>query len=92
MLEIKAGENKFYVGKDSSDTDAEIHYVPAGSTRIIIDHTHVGDNLRGQGVGAMLVERAVEYARDENLMIVPLCPFAKREFSVHPEYGDVLAN
>lgn len=90
-MEIKAGENKFYIGDDAGDTDAEIHYVPTGATRIIVDHTHVGDQLRGQGVGEKLVEKVIEYARQEKLMIVPLCPFAKHQFEIHPEYEDVLA-
>lgn len=92
MIEIKAGENKFYVGEDAADTEAEVHYVPTGPKLIIIDHTHVGDHLRGQGVGALLVKKAVDYARENELKIVPLCPFAKREFSVHEEYHDVLAS
>lgn len=66
--------------------------IQTGSIRIIIDHTYVGDNLRGQGVRALLVEKAVDYAREKKLKVVPLCPFAKKEFAVHSEYKDVLAN
>ncbi|PSL40066.1 hypothetical protein B0H99_10679 [Planomicrobium soli] len=90
-MDIKKGENKFYIGNDAVETDAEVHYVPTGLTRIIVDHTHVADNLRGQGVGEALVKKVIEYAREEKLMIVPLCPFAKKQFQVHPEYQDVLA-
>lgn len=90
-MEIKIGENKFYIGEDAADTDAEVHYVPTGLTRIIVDHTHVSEKLRGQGIGEALVKKVIEYAREEKLMIVPLCPFAKKQFQVHPEYQDVLA-
>lgn len=90
-MEIKSGENKFYIGDDIKNTDAEVHYVPAGATRIIVDHTHVGEQLRGQGVGEQLVETVIGYTRENNLMIVPLCPFAKHQFEIHPEYADVLA-
>ncbi len=92
MMEIKVGENKFYVGENPVVTDAEVHYVPTSPTLIIIDHTHVSESLRGQGVGALLVKKTVEYARENNLKIVPVCPFAKKEFSEHSEYKDVLAN
>lgn len=90
-MEIKSAENKFYIGDDSKNTDAEVHYVPTGATRIIVDHTHVGEHLRGQGIGEKLVEKVINYARENNLMIVPLCPFAKYQFKIRPEYADVLA-
>lgn len=90
-MDIKRGENKFYIGEDIGNPDAEIHYVPTGATRIIVDHTHVSDNLRGQGVGERLVEKVIELAREKKLLIIPLCPFTKHQFEVHPEYADVLA-
>ncbi|MDN7245442.1 GNAT family N-acetyltransferase [Planococcus shenhongbingii] len=90
-MDIKRGENKFYIGEDAGHPDAEIHYVPTGATRIIVDHTHVSDELRGQKVGEKLVMKVIEFAREENLLVVPLCPFTKHQFEVHPEYADVLA-
>lgn len=90
-MEIKRGENKFYIGADAENPDAEVHFVPAGKERIIVDHTHVGDSLRGQGVGEKLVAAAVDYAREKNLLIVPLCPFTKNQFEKHAEYEDVWA-
>lgn len=90
-MDIKWGDDKFYIGDDAGNPDAEIHYVPTGATRIIVDHTHVSDKLRGQGIGERLVTKVIELAREENLLIVPLCPFTKHQFDVHPEYADVLA-
>ena len=68
----------------------EMTYVKAGDTRIIIDHTEVGDELRGQGAGKKLVLAAVEMAREKGIKILPLCPFAKAVFEKTPEIGDVL--
>jgi hypothetical protein len=65
-------------------------YSKAGDNMIIIDHTDVSDNLRGQGAGKQLVMKAVEYARSNNIKILPLCPFAKSVFDKTPEIGDVL--
>ena len=70
--------------------DAEMTYSRASASLIIIDHTGVPDALRGRGVGAVLVRRAVEDARREGFRILPLCPFAKSQFERHPEWRDVL--
>jgi uncharacterized protein len=69
---------------------AEMTYTVAGS-RVIIDHTQVDDALRGSGAGGKLVAAAVEWARAEKVMLMPLCPFARSVFDKTPAYADVLA-
>ncbi|ENQ3107062.1 hypothetical protein SAMN04488168_1257 [Bacillus sp. 491mf] len=90
MLEIKKDTNSFYVG-EPNNKEAEITYVPTGEEKIIVDHTFVSDNLRGQRVGEALVKRIVEFAREEGKVIIPLCPFAKSQIERNEEYHDVLA-
>lgn len=68
---------------------AEMTYSKAGTERIIIDHTEVSDELRGQGAGAQLVAAAVAYVRSAGIKILPLCPFAKAMLQKHPEWKDV---
>lgn len=70
---------------------AEMTYSRAGTSLVIIDHTGVPDELRGRRLGFHLVRRAVQDARNENVKIIPLCPFAATEFRRHPEYEDVLS-
>ena len=69
----------------------EMTYSVAGADKIIIDHTEVSPESKGQGVGKILLGRAVEYARDNQLKILPLCPFAKRMFEKDVDIRDVLA-
>jgi hypothetical protein len=69
---------------------AELTYTVAG-TRVILDHTHVDDSLRGTGTGAKLVAAAVDWARAANRKLLPLCPFARSVFERTPAYADVLA-
>jgi predicted GNAT family acetyltransferase len=70
---------------------AEMTYSKAGDKLIIIDHTEVSDALRGKGAGKQLVTAAVEYARKNQLKILPLCPFAKSVFDKTPQFEDVLS-
>lgn len=90
MHEIKQGENRFYIGETEEDRIAEIHFVPTGKTQLIVDHTEVSDQLKGTGMGKKLVERIVQYARDEDKKIVPLCPFAKAVIEKNEAWHDVL--
>ncbi|QHA93129.1 GNAT family N-acetyltransferase [Bacillus sp. N1-1] len=91
MKEIKKSENKFFVGENPDAPLAEIHWVHTGSKQMIVDHTYVSEELRGEGIGEALVERVVSYAREEGKKIIPLCPFTKSRINQHEEYQDVLA-
>jgi uncharacterized protein len=87
----KAGsKGMFFVDMDSHIL-AEMVYTMASPQKMIIEHTEVGDELRGKNVGYQLVHTAVEYARTHDIKIIPLCPFAKSVFDKKAEYGDVLA-
>ncbi len=79
----------FYIGTKDA-LQAEMTYSKAGDSLIIIDHTEVDESLRGTGAGKALVNSAVEYARANNLKIIPLCPFANAVFKKNPAYADVL--
>lgn len=70
--------------------EAEMTYSRVGNTQIIIDHTEVPDALRGRKVGERLVRQAIEDARRDKVVIIPLCPFAKAMIGRHPEWHDVL--
>lgn len=80
---------KFYIAVDGNEL-AEMTYVNTGPGNIIIDHTGVDDVLAGKGAGKQMVAAGVEWARKENIKIIPLCPFAKAIFEKIPAYADVL--
>jgi predicted GNAT family acetyltransferase len=63
----------------------------AGTSKFIIDHTGVEESFGGKGLGRQLVMKAVEYARNNALKILPLCPFAKKVFDKETGIGDVRA-
>jgi predicted GNAT family acetyltransferase len=67
----------------------ELYYRLAG-TRAIITHTEVAPPLRELGLGRLLVDAAAQWARMENLKLVPLCSYASRVLAESPQYSDVL--
>jgi predicted GNAT family acetyltransferase len=90
-IQHKAGDSKgsFFIEK-KGEIKAELTYSKAGDTGIIIDHTEVSDELRGKSVGKMLVEQAISFARENELKVIPLCPFAKSVIERDPALQDVL--
>lgn len=92
-MEIKQKDDgykgMFYIEQDGK-TVAEMTYVWSGTDRIIIDHTGVNDVLKGKGAGKQMLVKAVEFARNKKIKIIPLCSFAKSVFDKTPEFSDVL--
>jgi ribosomal protein S18 acetylase RimI-like enzyme len=54
-----------------------------GSTRMQIEAVRVSEKLRGQKIGEWMIERAVEYARGNNVGIIQLSTNKKRPRAKH---------
>lgn len=92
-MEIQQTNNEIkglFKAVDGNNIAGKITYTWAAD-RIIIDHTEVNSEYRGQDVGKKLVLAAVEYARKNHIKILPLCPFARSVFDKNPDLGDVRA-
>ena len=89
QLEINDRKGFFHIDINGK-TEAKMTFVFAGPDKIIIDHTEVNPGNNGKGFGKKMVAKAVEYAREKNIKIIPLCPFAKKVFDKTPEFRDVL--
>lgn len=87
-FESSDSKGAFYI-EGNGRRIAESTFSRAGINRIIIDHTEVDSTLKGLGVGLKLIEAAIAYARENDIKILPLCPFAKSVFDKNPGYSDV---
>ena len=90
-VQVKINDKKgsFFIEIEGKQ-EAEMTFVFAGEDKIIIDHTGVNPGNEGKGLGKQMVAQAVTYARENNIKIIPLCPFAKKVFYKTPEFRDVL--
>lgn len=87
----KEFENKgAFIAQSEGKKAGEMTYSKAGKSLIIIDHTEVDSAFGGQGVGKKMVLAAVDFAREKNIKILPLCPFAKAAFEKDASIQDVL--
>lgn len=89
-MEFKRADQKIEAFQEGRVV-GEITYSDTKGGKWIIDHTYVDPNHRNQQIGEQLVKAVVEWAREENVKLLPLCPFAKKEFEQTPDYADVSA-
>jgi uncharacterized protein len=69
---------------------AQLTFKFSGNKRIVIDHVLVDEAYNGKGYGKKMVAAAVEFAREKEIKISPLCPFARNVLERTVEYKDVL--
>ena len=88
-MEIKQNTEAFYIGDRFEEALAKLEFENT-DYGMILKHTEVSEELKGQGVGRALVKYVVEIARNEKFKLKLECEYTIREFEKHPEYQDVL--
>ena len=69
-----------------------IDYSITGPHKIIASHTEVNPDYKGQGLGDKILDAMANYARENDIKIIALCPFVKARFERYKEkYQDVMA-
>ena len=64
------------------------HYDGAGS--LVLDHTEVPAPLRHRGIATRLARTALEFARDHQEVVVPVCPFVVAYLQQHPDFNSLV--
>jgi len=57
---------------------------------IYLTHTRVPEELRGKGIGKMLVKDVLDDIESKKIKVVPLCGFAATFIRRYPEYKKLL--
>ncbi|MCJ8209515.1 N-acetyltransferase [Mucilaginibacter sp. RS28] len=80
----------FFIAEDSAHI-GEMYAAITEPKVITIYHTHVKEAYQGRHLGELLVENSVNYARKNQLRIVPSCSYAQGVFARRKDFNDVLA-
>ena len=56
----------------------------------VYPHTKVDPRFEGRGIGALLVETALDDARTRGLEVDPVCPFIAAFIEQTPDYQDLV--
>lgn len=84
------GSKGSFAISEENKTIAAMTYSKAGDDKIIIDHTEVSEDYKGQGLGKKLLLAVVDYVRENSIKVIPLCPYAKSVFDKDSSLRDVL--
>ena len=90
-IEIRERENKgFAIAQIDGKKAGMMTYSIPQSDFIIVDHTEVEPEFKGQSVGKKMLYKIVDMVREKNLKILPLCPFAHAMLKKLDDIKDVL--
>ena len=89
-MEFKQEINKFVLYND--DGKQQIGYITfkLDKSTLIILHTFVSPLFQGQGMAKILIEKVINYAKEQKFMIKPVCSYSVSYFEKHPEYLDII--
>ncbi len=90
-LVVQRGDGAFFIEQGGKRIAVMTYSAHRDAKVVSIDHTEVDPSLRGRGIPKRLVAAAVDWARDEKIRLVPVCPYARHVFDRTPEYADVRA-
>ena len=68
---------------------AVLEYIPAKNF-IVFSHTEVPPSYEGKGIASQLARTGLEYAKETNQRVMPLCPYVAMYIRRHPEYKSLV--
>jgi predicted GNAT family acetyltransferase len=94
MVEIKQfndGDKGYFIPYVNGKPAGKMTYTFVGDKAFIIDHTEVNKKFKGQNIGKQLVMKAIGFAKENDMKIIPLCPFAKAIMAKMEEIKDLIS-
>lgn len=74
-----------------NDKEAFVEY---NTTEDVLNlyHTYTEPELRGKGLAAQVVRAAIEFAKENNLKVVPTCSYVQAFIKRNDEYKELVAD
>ena len=80
-------DGRFEVELDGQVAYTEYRVLESG---ILFPHTEVPTAFEGRGVGSALVRAGLAFAREKEMLVIPVCPFVAAWIQKHPEAHDLV--
>lgn len=89
LLKVTQNEDKNRFEIQIDDHTAVAEYIIKGG-KLVLTHTEVPEVLEGNGIAGRLAKYAFQYAKDNDLKVMPLCPYMAAYVKRHPEVREVV--
>jgi hypothetical protein len=89
-LEISENKDKKRFEASVEGNLAFVEYIRA-ENKVYLTHTEVPSQLEGKGIASAMVKQILEQIKNEELKLVPLCPFVAAYVKRHPEWKEIMA-
>lgn len=81
--------HKFITEVEGKISHLQYEASPDGKTLSYVS-TFVPVELRGRQIAQQIVKFALDYAKENNYYVIPLCSFVQEYVDHHPEYNDII--
>ncbi len=81
-------DSRFEIDLGGKSVHADYHM--SGHVMTIY-HVYTPPEYRGQGLATLVTKAALDYAKENNLKVIPQCPYARGDINQHKEYQDLVA-
>ena len=91
-LEVKhdVQNQKFFILIEGKE--AYLRYIISDNNSMNMIKTYVPPELRNKGIAAEVVLKGMQYARENNLTVIPSCSYVDTFLKRHKEYKDLVRN
>lgn len=88
VLSVRKGDERYELVEDGAVIGFADYQVRADA--VVFPHTVINPDRRGEGLGAVLVQGALDDVRASDQKVVPICWYVGQFIDTHPEYADLL--
>ncbi len=85
--EVKKEENRFVIYTEGKEVYVEFEIK---DDKMDLDHTYTHPDLRGRGLAAQVVRAALEFAKENNLKVIPTCSYVRSFINKNDEYKELV--
>lgn len=86
VIQHNTAQKRFEVQMENKVSFVEYNLFNNG---INYTHTEVPSEFEGKGIGSALAKFVLDYAVENHLKVMPLCPFIRGYIDRHPEYASI---
>lgn len=89
-MDFKKKADRIWLENEDSKEIAFVAFPARTAQTVEITSTVVDPSLQGQGVAGKLMQTLAQELRDRGQKAIPVCSYAVKWFSQHPDQTDVL--